>query len=326
MLISDERVFLELRKPGRDSLSDNTKACRFQWLLSNFTTMPSKFQDEAQFATTARLLSCLVTESLVSAYYFPVDGPSISGFATIFKGTAESTKQQLQSGNVLALVPLYQAPIIKPDGKDAFGKEIGLLDPLDMVHLVFEVGDAGLVPDTGLSEVMQTNSASLEKFWLCWVNSIKKSSHSSWMNLKRMASWSWMGIKCTNQRTSYRFGTSSLRIMTWILQSSRLLRKNLSALLNGKVKKNYHWDCIDIKLILSAAYSYEHPPEAPLFTSPSIVWEQSIVEGHPTHPVGTLLTTLRYPHEFVFRCTRPVIFYPLFQITHRDHLTFFIHD
>jgi len=126
--------------------------------------MPSKFQDEAQFATTARLLSCLVTESLVSAYYFPVDGPSISGFATIFKGTAESTKQQLQSGNVLALVPLYQAPIIKPDGKDAFGKEIGLLDPLDMVHLVFEVGDAGLVPDTGLSEVMQTNSASLEKF------------------------------------------------------------------------------------------------------------------------------------------------------------------
>lgn len=38
-------------------------------------------------------------------------------------------------------------------------------------------------------------------------------------------------------------------------------------------------------LISLSAYSYEHPPIAPLFTSPSIEWEQSIVEGHPTHPV-----------------------------------------
>jgi len=34
------------------------------------------------------------------------------------------------------------------------------------------------------------------------------------------------------------------------------------------------------------AYSYDHPPNAPTFLSPSIDWEQSIVEGHPTHPVS----------------------------------------
>jgi hypothetical protein len=32
-------------------------------------------------------------------------------------------------------------------------------------------------------------------------------------------------------------------------------------------------------------YSYDHPPNAPTLLSPSIDWEQSIVEGHPTHPV-----------------------------------------
>jgi siderophore synthetase component len=41
-------------------------------------------------------------------------------------------------------------------------------------------------------------------------------------------------------------------------------------------------------------YSYDHPPNAPTFLSPSIDWEQSIVEGHPTHPV-------RNPSEFSVR-------------------------
>lgn len=35
-----------------------------------------------------------------------------------------------------------------------------------------------------------------------------------------------------------------------------------------------------------AAYSFENPPPAPTFDSPSIDWEESIVEGHPTHPAS----------------------------------------
>lgn len=38
------------------------------------------------------------------------------------------------------------------------------------------------------------------------------------------------------------------------------------------------------------AYSYDHPASAPTFLSPSIDWEQSIVEGHPTHPVCVLFS------------------------------------
>lgn len=36
------------------------------------------------------------------------------------------------------------------------------------------------------------------------------------------------------------------------------------------------------------AYSYDHPASAPTLLSPSIDWEQSIIEGHPTHPVCAL--------------------------------------
>jgi hypothetical protein len=30
---------------------------------------------------------------------------------------------------------------------------------------------------------------------------------------------------------------------------------------------------------------YENPPVCPTILSPAIEWEQSIIEGHPTHPV-----------------------------------------
>jgi siderophore synthetase component len=33
-------------------------------------------------------------------------------------------------------------------------------------------------------------------------------------------------------------------------------------------------------------FSFDHPPDAPTLLSSSIDWEQSIVEGHPTHPVS----------------------------------------
>ena len=40
-------------------------------------------------------------------------------------------------------------------------------------------------------------------------------------------------------------------------------------------------------------YSYDHPPNAPTLLSDSIDWEESIVEGHPTHPVCVFSVVLR---------------------------------
>ena len=41
------------------------------------------------------------------------------------------------------------------------------------------------------------------------------------------------------------------------------------------------------------AYSYDHPASAPTLMSPSIDWEQSIVEGHQIHPVCVLFSTYK---------------------------------
>jgi hypothetical protein len=107
-------------------------------------THPVEFRsvEKAQFATTARLLSCLVTESLVYAFYQPVKTPEAAGFAIILNAELPSYPERstIQADDILAIVALHHPPVFKPDGVDFYGKEIGLLDPLDMIPLVLETG------------------------------------------------------------------------------------------------------------------------------------------------------------------------------------------
>lgn len=108
--------------------------------------------NRAAFATTARLISCLVTESLARALYFPIRGFEATGFAVILSGDVSSrppSEQPYGVNDVLAIIPLLHVPVFKHDGTDFRGKEIGLIDPLDMLPLVFEVNGhaAGNVDD-----------------------------------------------------------------------------------------------------------------------------------------------------------------------------------
>jgi hypothetical protein len=97
--------------------------------------------DRAAFATSARLLSCLVTESLLRALYFPVHGSEANGICVILTNGVSSKPppQSYVSEDIFAVIPLYHIPILKHDGSDFRAKEIALLDPLDMMPLVFEV-------------------------------------------------------------------------------------------------------------------------------------------------------------------------------------------
>jgi len=98
--------------------------------------------ERAEFATSIRLLSCLVTESLVDALFYPLNGPALAGFTTIqikaLQGSAPSPH------NTLAIVPLLHTPILRK-GKDATPRSpaptIGLLDPLDAAPFIFTFGD-----------------------------------------------------------------------------------------------------------------------------------------------------------------------------------------
>ena len=99
-------------------------------LLGNILDLSDPLE-RAQFATTARLLSCLVTESLIPAFYQPLRNTDATGFAVILKGYDLLSKPNLDPGDLLAIVPLRHPPIFR-DGHNYLGKEIGLLDPLDM--------------------------------------------------------------------------------------------------------------------------------------------------------------------------------------------------
>lgn len=102
--------------------------------------MSSSSAERAAFATSARLLSCLVTESLARAVFIPLRWSDCVGIGVVLKPAASTAPVQdsrsYSRENVLSIVLLRHVPIFKADSGDAHGKEIGLLDPLDMFPLL----------------------------------------------------------------------------------------------------------------------------------------------------------------------------------------------
>ena len=97
---------------------------------------PSK---RAQFATAARLISSLVTESIVPAFFHPISHADAAGFAFVLTSEQLSRNWRVVD-NFLCIVPLHHSPILKDDEHAPLGKKISLLDPLDMMPLVFAFG------------------------------------------------------------------------------------------------------------------------------------------------------------------------------------------
>ena len=96
--------------------------------------------DRASFATTARLLSCLVTGSLVRAIFIPLQWSDVVGIAVVLNAPVSSKPAtdciSYSQGDILAIIVLKHVPILKHDSSDPRGKEVGLLEPLDMYPLV----------------------------------------------------------------------------------------------------------------------------------------------------------------------------------------------
>jgi len=105
--------------------------------------MPSSSAERAAFATSARLLSCLVTESLVPAVFIPLRWSDCVGIGVVLKPPASTARVQASRSysqeDVLSIVLLRHVPIFKVDSSDPRGKEIGLLDPLDMFPLLLRI-------------------------------------------------------------------------------------------------------------------------------------------------------------------------------------------
>ena len=117
----------------------------------------------AEFTVTTRLLSCLVTESLLHALYFPLSGSSAAGFALILlrdpsKASASPNASTSQITDVFALIPLQGAPILADDDDGLTIRKIALLHSLDMdpLPLVISKYDQSDYQETSNSVALNT--------------------------------------------------------------------------------------------------------------------------------------------------------------------------
>jgi hypothetical protein len=109
--------------------------------------------DRAAFGTAARLLSCLVTESLARGIYLKLgDGFDASGICVVLLADVSARpppdiETAYTASDILAIIPLRHVPVFKHDGTDPRGREIGLLDPMDMLPLVLEFASDASQPN-----------------------------------------------------------------------------------------------------------------------------------------------------------------------------------
>lgn len=101
------------------------------------------YDDRAAFAVTSRLLSCIITESLLTALFVPMDSSKAVGTCVVLSKRASATAVPLDTpfhcADIFAIVPLRTVPMFRASGSHHFGQEIGLVDPLDMLPSVYEV-------------------------------------------------------------------------------------------------------------------------------------------------------------------------------------------
>lgn len=119
----------------------------------SINAMPAPYSDSlndhyGKFATTSRLIACLVTESLVSAYYVPNKAynpatSSVKGICVLLRvqgsGEARKLSSALALDDILVVVPLRGLPELSADKTTVNGitcTKINLVDPWDMLpHL-----------------------------------------------------------------------------------------------------------------------------------------------------------------------------------------------
>lgn len=100
----------------------------------------------AAFAVTSRLLSCLITESLLRAYYLPIEARGASGVLVVLSThTVSETpvlNRTLGPADVLVLVPLRSSPVLWGDAVQMHGQKVALVDPLDMLPHIYELSES----------------------------------------------------------------------------------------------------------------------------------------------------------------------------------------
>ncbi|KXN81324.1 hypothetical protein AN958_05179 [Leucoagaricus sp. SymC.cos] len=202
----------------------------------------------ATFAVISRLISCMVTESLLRAYYIPLLGvPDASGFAVILSTHLLSEQpiinRSLRPHDIFAIIPLQHLPPLSEAPASRHGQPIGLLDPLDMTPAFYELTEA-------------TSDAELSHLKEAIIDSLLPPP------------WelgNFRGLVEVNDP-----------VHLWRkFVDGVIIQESLSDIIEKELLSSYEWQKL----------SFQDPPVLPSLTSAPIEFEQSLVAGHPTHPM-----------------------------------------
>lgn len=226
-----------------------------------------------KFATTSRLIACLVTEGLVKAYLVP------SSSSDDIVGACLVMRQAPHDDKLLVAVPLYGLPELNQ--KEHLVRNgircprIELVDPWDMVPFIYAPSskkDASVVAP--LPALQPASGAALKSITnlLSSVN-VLSSDNTLVDNYDAVQLW---------EQFAQDYGVATDLI--------ELISSELASSIEHQSKYIYYAACDNHDPPLTheknnLVYTYDHPKPLPTLDSPAIHWEQSIVEGHATHPV-----------------------------------------
>ncbi|KAG6837248.1 hypothetical protein H0H93_012643 [Arthromyces matolae] len=209
--------------------------------------------EHATFAVNSRLISCLVTENLLRGLYISFNTfPSVAGILVVLSKHLVSEppvlNRALGARDVYAVVPLRNAPVFAP------------IDEADL-QMHKHGRPVGLVdPLDMLPQIYEFRNEAAE----CVEDPLCDAIHSCFVS----PPWE-MGPSATLTR---------IKDVVHLWQKfvdGIIMQHGLREAIHKEIQSSYDYQLL----------SYQNPPSCPSLTSPPIEWEQSLVAGHPTHPM-----------------------------------------
>ncbi|KAF5371850.1 hypothetical protein D9615_009541 [Tricholomella constricta] len=207
----------------------------------------------ASFAVISRLISCLVTEQLLRGIYLPIaNAPHSTGVLVVLSTHLISEKpiisRSLRPNDIFAIVPLRHPPVFAP--------VIGQTSEYKHGRPVGLVDPLDMRPD--IFELSETLADSPERD--DFQNAILSSFVPPPWELGRF--------------TTLKEVTDPVQLWKKFVDGV-VIQDALRLAIEKEIQSSYEYQLV----------AYRNPPQCPSLTSAPIEWEQSLVAGHPTHPM-----------------------------------------
>ncbi|KAG6888931.1 hypothetical protein C0995_004944 [Termitomyces sp. Mi166 len=209
-------------------------------------------REHAAFAVNSRLISCLVTEKLLRAIYIPVteDSPASGILVVLSKHLVSEppiSECTLRGNDIFVVVPLCHAPVFAPSSETTLHKHGRPVGLVDPLDML---------PYIYEFEDSQVNALQINTLHDTILSCL---APPSWELAPSMALTEVMGVV----HLWYKF------------VDGIIIQDGLREAIRKEIQSSYDYQLM----------SYRNPPHCPSLTSASIEWEQSLVAGHPTHPM-----------------------------------------